>query len=530
MLGIALANVLNLLLIRGLAKQGELALRQALGGTTRHLAAILASEAVLLVSAAAVAGAALARGAVALIASSGINVPRLEEASVDARVLVFVITVLALSTVLFSAIPLWSARRTAPLKALWSSGRGQHGAKGHAAMRAVFVVLQVAFAVLLAATATTMVRSLARLQGVQLGYRPDSVVVARLALPPDKFRAPGDVARFTEQFQSALLTSPGVVAAGGISIAPLSGNLASVPFTVVGRAPAQPRDRPMAHYRAVSSGYLEAVGATLVGGRLFDHSDNEAGARVAIASRALAERFLAGGSAVGQQLLVDDNNDGPRPLTIVGVIENMRHVDLDGAPTDDVFIPMTQVHRDGVGLVVASQFWVVKAASAASTARVFAQTLERFDRDIATSGIRPMRDYVGDALASRRFSVSALMAFAIVALVLAGVGVYSVIAYSVQQRKREIGLRLALGASTLEVTRFVMRPALAFALMGIAVGMAGALLTKRLMAGLLFGVSSGDPLILVLVAVLLLATSALAAAIPAQRATRIDPLVALAGD
>jgi predicted permease len=529
LLGVALANVLNLLLIRGLSRQGEMALRRALGARPSHLALRVGSEVALLAVAGALGAAVLARWAVALVAASPIDVPRLAEVRLDARIQAFVVVLTLISVVLGSAILLSAAWRSKPLVALSSWGRGQPGSRRGQRVRSVLIVLQVAFAVLLTAVSATMVKSLVLLQRVELGYRPDSVFVARLSLPPEKYGRPADIARFTGELQTELEAGPGVLAAGVVSIAPLSGLLSSVPWSVAGRPPVNSRERAEANFRAISSGYLPAIGASLASGRLFSAADDEAAPRVAIISRALADEYFAASEPLGQRLLIDDNDTGPRPVTVVGVIHDMRHVNLDGPPTYDIFIPMAQVHPDGVSFVVGNQFWTARVAyDATDYPATFLQALAQVDRDVAVAGVEPMRTYIDDNLAPRWVSVSSLLAFAIVALVLAAMGVYSVIAYLVEQRRREIGLRLALGATSKAVAWSVIRPAAALAAAGVAIGMILALLSRQVIAGLLFGVSPTDPAVLLVVSLLLIATSTLAAAIPARRAARLDPLTTLA--
>lgn len=536
LLGIALANVLNLLLIRGIGKQGEMALRRALGGVGRDLALAVGVEAAVLAAAGSMAGAALAAWCVALLSRTSLNVPRLGEAQVDARVLGVTIGIVVFATILFSALSLAAASRVDPRAALSAAGRGQGGARGQSRVRAGLLMAQLALAAMLSVVTTTMVGSVIALQRVDLGYRPDSAFVALLSLPQFKFRVVADVSRFTREFQAAVESNPEVLAVGAISVAPLSGLLRSVPFTVEGRTPAQANERLDANYRSISPGYFRAVGATLTKGRDFEASDNDANLRVAIVSRALAEKFIVGGAgdAIGRRVLVDDNNVGPRPLTIVGVVDDMRHVSIDGAPTWDVFLPVAQTHPDGLSLVAGSQFWTVRLrtpASAASTyPGTFARTLAATDRDVASARMRPLRDYVDDFLAPRRFSAASLIGFASVALALATLGVFGTVGYSVAQRRREIGLRLALGSTPAGVVRHVMQPVLAIAVVGVVLGMVGVVVTRKAVAGLLFGVAATEPLVLAGVSLSLLAISALAAALPAQRAAKIAPVTVLAGD
>jgi hypothetical protein len=299
---------------------------------------------------------------------------------------------------------------------------------------------------------------------------------------------------------------------------------------VAGRAPERDDERLEANIRFVSPAYFEAIGARTIAGRSFTEGDREDAAPVAIVSRALAQRYLAGAQPMGRQLLVHDNNDGPRPITVVGVVDDMRHVTLEGPPTFDVYIPMAQLHPDELRFVTARQFWTVRVATAgrrSDYSREFLRTLAEVDREVAVARVEPMGSYVDGSLAPRRFSVAALAGFAATALVLAVIGVYGLVAYSVEQRRREIGLRLALGSTTAGVVRAFVQPALALALAGVGIGVGGALLTRRLVAGLLFGVAPTDPVILLAVATALLVTCAVAVVIPARRAAAIDPVIAL---
>lgn len=528
LLAVALANVLNLLLTRGVARRGEVAVRRALGGSSRHLAIGATSEALLLALAGTLLGGLLARWLVSLVSTSGIGVLRLDEVRIGGRTLLVTIAISLAATVLFSLIQLAAAARTPPRQALAGMGRGLHGSPGEARLRRGFLVVQLALAVLLTSVTATMAGSLARLQRVELGYRPDSVVVGRLALPPGRYRSAADLARFAEQFEQALGRFPGVQAAGGISVAPLSPALSIIPFDVVGRAPDGEGDRPEAHFRAITPGYLPAVGATLRAGRAFTPADDGAATRVALINHALAVRYFGGSDPLGRQLLLDDNNTGPRPVTIVGVVNDMRHTTLDGAAPFDIYIPMAQVHPDGAGFLAGSQFWVARIRGA-DPAQLITGVLGGIDRDVAIAAVRPLRAYVDAYLAPRRFSVLALLGFAIVSLALATIGVYGVVAYSVEQRRREIGLRLAIGASGRDITRTFVRPILRLSLLGAGIGVAGALLTRRFVAGLLFGVTPTEPAVLGLASLLLVATSALAAGIPARRAANVDPMVALVG-
>jgi len=530
MLLIALTNVGNLLLIRATARQGDVALQRALGASTRTIARQLVTEGAVLAGAGGLAGAALAWWSVALTARLGpLRVLRLEEARIDWTALLVALALSLAATALFSVLPLGVALRADPQAALAASGRMRSGSRGHGRLRTAGVIAEVALALVLVSGTTTMVQSLARLQQVDLGYRPDSVFIARLALPPQAYNRLGNITAFYGRLQDAFAARSEVVAAGLTSVAPLSGLLASVPVAVVD-APLPPGERPSANYRVVSPGYLAAIRATMLRGRGFTEADDSSAIPVAIVSRAFADRFLPG-DPIGRQILVDDNNTGPRPLTVVGVMADMRLVALEGQPTDDVYIPLRQAHPDGVGLLANVQFWTIRVATDPSRFHAtFRRILQEVDRDAASSGLGTLQGSVDAVLAPRRFSVALLVAFAGMALVLATVGVYGVMAYSVELRRREIALRLALGASPGGAVGLVLRNALGVVAVGIASGSVLALAFGRAMEGLWFGVAPGDPLVLGGVAALLGLTTMLASWMPARRAARIAPIVALAGE
>jgi predicted permease len=528
LLVVALANVLNLLLIRGMASQGEMTVRRALGASPIQVALGAVVEASLLAVAGAVLGVYIARAAVAVIAASSINVPRLGEARLDLGSVIVATAITAACTVVFSLVPVLSAWRTDPRQALSSIGRGHHGQRGQARARSAFLVAQVSLAVLLCVVTTAMVSSLARLQRVDLGYRPDSTFVARLTLPPSRYGSVGTLGQFVRLLEAELQSTPGVSAAGAVSVAPLTGLLYSVPFQVPGRPPDEARSQPNANLRAVSPGYLTSIRASIERGRLLTPSDDEHALRVAVVSQAFAARYFGDSDPLGRELRINDNNTGPRPLAIVGVIRDMRHVTIDGTPSLDIFIPMAQVHNDGLAAVTGSQFWAVRGAAVG--ARVIADAVGRVDRSVAVARVRPMRSYVDDVLAPRRVSMATLFSFSGVAFVLATIGVYSVIAFSVEQRRREIGVRLALGASRRSVSAHVIGPAIRYCAVGIALGIVGAVATRQVVAGMLFGIAAADVRVIGGVSILVMVTAVLAAAIPAHRASRIDPATALTGE
>lgn len=265
-----------------------------------------------------------------------------------------------------------------------------------------------------------------------------------------------------------------------------------------------------------------------VQGRLFDEHDRGNTIPVALINEHLARRLWPKGDAIGAQLRVDDNNTGPRPVEVVGVVGDVKQDSLEGEPAFDIYIPMAQVHEDNVGAITNSHYWVIKArADRRSLESAVLSELKKIDRDAATSNIRTMSEFLSDSIAPRRFSLRLLTIFSVAALLLAVMGIYGTVSYSVRQRTPEIGVRLALGAQQSQVFRLILGHGLKIITIGLILGLAGAFALSRLIRGLLFNVTPSDPLTFVLVSAILFFIAMLAAALPARRATRVDPLIAL---
>jgi putative ABC transport system permease protein len=336
---------------------------------------------------------------------------------------------------------------------------------------------------------------------------------------------PEDVARFHERLSDRLAAAPGVERVGVISVAPLSGVLATVPFSVAGQE-SDERSWPSANLRAISPDYASAVGTRLLHGRPFSELDRSSTPRVALVSAALAERFMSG-SAVGRRLLIDDNNQGPRPVEIVGVVENVRHTALDLPPALDVYIPLRQIHPDGVPLLRNNQFWMVRTASAPAAFRAtFLAQLRAVDPDAAVSDAGPMRQYLDAWLGPRRFNLGLFGAFASTAVLLAVSGLYGLVSYAVSQRVPEIGLRLAIGATRRDVQRMVLGQAAVLGVAGAVVGLGLAAVVRPFVSRMAQDVSI-DLALVAATAAVLVGVVLTAAWLPARRAARVDPTLAL---
>lgn len=528
--GVGLASVLNLLSMRAASRRTEIAVRRAIGASTGHLASQLLAEGTLLAIAGGLTGAGIASWAVSLTGfASPLNVLRFDEIRLDGQSLVVIVALSTIAAVLFSVIPLAVAMQTPAQAALLGSSRSSIGGGGQSRLRAAFVVAEVALALMLTFGMAMLADSLWRLERVDLGYQPDSVFITRVSLPAQRYRRPEELAQFVDRVHAELASDPEVVRDAMISVAPLSGLLRSVNFSVDG-LPFLPTERPLANYRQISPDYFAVIRAPIVSGRSFVEQDDPSSMSVAVVSRALADRYLPA-AAIGRRLLIDDNNVGPRAVTVVGVVENLRHVMLDAKPEFDIYLPLRQTHPDGVALVANNQFWVVRVATDPMRfEETFRRVLARVEPEAASSGASTLRTSVDTALAPRRVSVALVTGFAAVALVLAALGVHGVMAYAVQLQRRSIALRVALGATTRNVVGDVLRSALGLAAVGLAAGIAGALASARALEGLVFGVAPRDPVMLAVAAVVLVATTILASWIPARRAARIDPAMALRGE
>ena len=379
-LATALANLVSLALVRANGRRVELSMRIALGASRLQLARQFIVEASLLAVIGSGLGWLVAAQAIALATMwAPASIPRLGEVSLDGTVALFVTGVTALVTALLTVAPLGAIARTRAGDALRSTNRGAIGDRWNHRVRNAMVVAEISAALVLLLATIVLVQNLLRLQELHPGFKPDGVFQARVSIPP-AYRSPDDISRFYERLSDRLAAAPGVERLGVISIAPLSGLLATVPFSVAGQ-PRDERDQSQRQSPRDLSGFLSTVGTRLLQGRSFAETDRSNTPRVALVSAALADRFLSG-QPVGQRLLIDDNNEGPRPVEIVGVVENVRHAALDLPPALDIYIPLRQIHPDGASLLRNNQFWMVRPAFA----RVLMPELRR-GRPIGSGGV-----------------------------------------------------------------------------------------------------------------------------------------------
>jgi putative ABC transport system permease protein len=421
---------------------------------------------------------------------------------------------------LFGVLPAFGAATLDANEALRASGRGS--TRGAPGVRDALVACEVALAFVLLIVVGLFGKSFAKVQAVTPGFATDHVLSARLALPPGRYHDRETIVRFQTILQERLSTLPTVSHAGSVSLLPLCGSSARVPFSVEG----QPIDRqriPSAQFRLVSAGYFEAMRIPLLRGRRFSNRDTDQTAPVAVVSETLAAQWLtASGDPIGMRLLVDDNDEGPRSIEVVGVVGNVRQMTLDGDPTLDLYLPYPQIHADTVGLAAGNMFLVIRTTGEAmAVARSLAQELLQVDPDVAAANVRPLESYLAGSVAPRRFSLVLLSVFGGAALVLAGAGLYAVVSYSVIQRAREMAIRIALGAQSTDIQRLVVGQGLRFATVGVVVAIPIALAVTRALGTVLFAVAPTDPATFAEVALAILFVAVVACAVPAARASRL---------
>ena len=530
---IGCANVANLLLARGAARQRELAIRAALGAGRRRLVRQLFTESLVLALLGGAAGALLAVGGVrALVALAPDGVPRLEQAQVDARVLLFTLALSVLCSVLFGLVPAFRAARPQLEGALRSGGRHVTGGPRDR-LRGALVVLEVALTLVLLTGAGLLTRSALLLARVEPGYDPAGVLTAQLMLPPARYGEAAQVVRaFGEIAREARLV-PGVASAGLVMIVPLAPGSADAAVTAAGR-PWTPEHRIPVKFQIASDGYLETLRIPLAAGRAFTPRDDADAPRVVVINEALARRLWPGESAVGRRVSnITGSPEDPQWAEVVGVIRDVRGTGLAEEAAPEVYYPVPQAPAPLWPLIQRGLTLVARAADGAGSATALERPLRaavaRVDASLPLGEPRTLASYLAASLATTRFTGLLLGALSAIGLVLAAIGIYGIVAYFVTQRLPEIGVRVALGATPANVARIVLDSGLRPVVLGVVLGIGAALAATRLLRGLLYGVSPSDPLTVTAVVALLLGAALLATLGPARRAMRVDPTSVMRG-
>jgi predicted permease len=536
---IACANVANLLLAHASSREQELAVRATLGAGRARLVRQLLTESLLLALAGGLFGLLLAYwgvGALRLLVPA--STPRMDEVRLDPMVLAFTFCVSLLTGLFFGLAPAWHVARTDLRESLNKAGRGSSASRASRRLRAALVVSELGLAVLLLVGAGLLIRSFSRLLEVSPGFQTQHLLTVRVSLPDKVYPDGAPVRNFFVQLMARVSTLPGVQAAGAVSQMPLTASYTSgsVYFedTSIPDLPKLPQFGYVPYMeidqRSATPGYFEAMHIPLVRGRLLNSADDPGAPLVAVVDADFAARFWPDGDAVGRRVAVDAVPDvkppTPRWRTIVGVVGHVKHYSLDVEGREQIYLPHAQPlfgvysPRD-MTLAVRTSLDPTNVTGAIRD-QVFAM-----DKDLPLYSIATMDQLISDSVAQPRLNLSLLVAFAALALALAAVGVYGVMAYAVTQRTQEFGIRLALGAGRSNVLRQVFLEGGRLAALGLALGLIAALALGRLMASLLFGVKPADPLTLGVAAALLIFVAFAACYIPARRATRVNPIVAL---
>jgi putative ABC transport system permease protein len=521
---IACANVANLLLARAASRGREMAIRTALGATRGRVIRQLLTESMLLSLAGGAAGLLLAVWSVDLIVKlSPGGVPRLAETSLDARVFLFTLAVSVLTGVLFGLAPALQASKTDLSVSLKEGGRGGTEGARRTRLRAALVIAEVALSLVLLVGAGLLIKSFRQLVSTDPGYSPERVLALTIALNTKKFADDDSRAAYFREAVERIGALPGVEAAGVTRLLPLGNNDIFNSFNIAGRPPFAPGSRNDARSYTVSPEYFRALNIPLRRGRAFAESDAKRSPPVVIVNESLARKYFTGAEPLGQQLVLDGPDGRPLPpREIVGVVGNVRFEGLNGEEVAEYYIPFQQSPAPTMEVVVRS-----KGPDAAALAPAVRGALKDVDPNMLIWETRTMDELVGRSVAPQRFNVALLGLFAALALMLAAVGIYGVMSYTVTQRTHEIGIRMALGARGRDVLRMVVRQGMLLTLLGLAVGLVGALALTRLMSSLLYGVSATDPLVFAAVSLLLAGVALLSCYVPARRATKVDPMVAL---
>ena len=517
---IACANVANLLLVRGTTRQAEFALRTALGASRTAMIRQVLTESLLLALAGGALGLGITLAALAVLRRlHPANLPRLSDIQMDGTVLGFTVAICGVTSVLFGLVPALRAANADPQEHLKSGGRGGSGGDRRRA-RSLLIVAEVALSVVLLVGAGLLIRSFLALQRVDPGYDGSDVLTFELSMPFGKY--PGGSARraFFRELREKLQTLPGVTTVGLVSQLPLTGSGPLSPFAY-NEETARNFESVTADGRNVSPEYFEAMDAALLAGRTFTYQDSAGTPPVIIVDETLAKLAWPGENPVGKQLQLAPTGEPNNTAEVVGVVEPMRQHDLTRDILHQIYYPI------GQGTPTVMTFVAETTLDPASLIPAVRRTLGEMDPDLPVSRLTPMSTYLIEGQAQARFSLVLMSVLGGVALVLTAVGVFGVISYSVSQRTREFGIRLALGEDPRRTRRSVVLGGMRLVLISIAIGLVGSLAVTRLIAGLLYHVSPADPLTFAGIGLLLGGVALLACYLPARRATRVDPALAL---
>jgi predicted permease len=521
---IACVNLANLLLARATTRQRETAIRAALGADRNRLVRQFIVEGLILSAIGAAAGLLLAMWSIdAIIALAPAGLPSFVKPHMDIRVLLFVLAATSGAGLLLGVLPALQGSRADLNEVLKEGARGSSGGAVRTRVRSALVIAEVALSLLLLVGAGLMVRTFDNLQKIDVGFRPERGLTLRLSLP-QKYKSE-DLPQAAKDVIARVASVPGVERVAIATDAPFNGGSSAIIVSPEGLEPGE-TERGLRVYRhSVSPGFFDALGTSIGKGRDFDDHDTAGSQPVVIVSRRFAAKAWRGVDPIGRRLIVG-RGTGRDWITVVGVVGDLRYrsltADIAREPEDpDIYFPFAQRPDRGASVVVSG------GGNPATLVPPVRDVIQRFDRDVPTFAERPMADLIADRMSAFRLSAGVMSFFGVVALLLAGIGIYGLINYSVTQRQQEIGVRVALGAGRGEIYRLVMTDAMKLTLAGLAIGVVGAVPCAKLIRTQLYGVTTSDPMTYAVIMMLLLAVGVVATLLPARRAARVDPIVAL---
>jgi len=520
---IACANVANLLLARAASRSREMGIRTALGASRVLIVRQLLAESMVLALLGGAGGLLLAWWGVDVLRVVGPHdVPRLANIHINTGVCLFTFGLAVVSTLIFGLIPALQTSRSNLNESLQHGSKGSTGGLHGTRVRAFLVVSQVSLSLLLLAGAGLLIKSFFNLRASSPGFDPSGVLVLEQIVPRLKYAEPDQQRRFYDQLLPKLAAIPGVEIVGGANPLPFSDNDSGSSFYIAEQPPIAPGNRPDASRLAVVPGYFRSMKIPLRNGRDFDARDAEKSGNVALINEAFVRRFFPGVNPIGQHVVLDRGDQGDFPMEVIGIVGDTKHEELGEIPKPEMYQPFSQAPD--------RRLWITLRLTSANLGGMQAsvrRAVTEIDPDVYVAQLKPLTSMLSKHLAQPRFNMMLLGVFAGVAMILAAIGIYGVIAYSVAQRTREIGIRMALGAQRRDMLGMVLRQGLILVAMGIALGFVTSLGATRLLRTLLYGVAANDFSIYAIVMLLLSAAAFLASYIPARRAMRVDPMVAL---
>jgi predicted permease len=519
---IACSNVANLLLVRFTGRKREIALRMALGAERRGIVRLFVFESTLVSVIAGILGLFLALWTVSIVPKlAGQNIPLESELKLQWPVLIFTIGLSLITGLLMGLYPAWQSSRADLVDGLKEGGRGASGSRGQHRFRRGLVAAQVGLSVVLLAGAAMLISSFVRLSGQESGFRSDRVWAGGIGLPPAQYPDPATRARFAERLQAELQTAPGVEAAAITDAVPLSGNRSSSPYARLDGDPVPVNQRPLGLTRSVSPGYFRTLKIPLLSGRDFTEQDKTDSRLVVILSTSTAKKLFPNENPIGHQILFGTDNGNGLPAEVIGVVGDVRSQELSKSNDVEFYRPWPQRSAPFLNVVVRS------ATKPEATAGIVRSALNKIDHGLPILQPNTLDAIVSQSLGQQRLTMTLLGVFAGIALLLAVVGIYGAVAYTVEQRTGEIGVRMALGAQTTDVLRLVVRQGMNPVILGLIVGLAATFAVGRLIATQLYQISPHDPFLLGAATIGLAISALLACVIPARRATLVDPIQAL---